>query len=1215
MRKASRMSLSFQISLIGFVFGLFFPITASLVVIWHLGLDFSLATILQLHQTNFLLRIMDTVPIFLGLFAYLAGSREQHLQELKENLESTISQQTDQINAAYQAQTLLNSLLSISFENLSLAQTLESALEIIMNIHWLPANRQGGIYLVDEETNSLVLKASQDLEEQIVAMCARVALGHCFCGRAAASGKIEFANRVDEHHDLTYPGMKARGHYSAPITFKGKTLGVLVLYLDEGHQKTPRETALLEAVCSTLSLIITRKQADEQLQLSGQRYKDLFENVSDIIYTHDLQGRFLNLNQAVKRVLGYEIEEVVGRSVQDLIPPPYDHMFPEYLKGVLETGSGEGLLYIHGKDDRLHVLEYRNSLYRENGQPQYIRGSARDITRQFEAEQALRLRLREVTLLGDIISLTTHAKDPLVALNEVCKQLSLFFEIPQAAFALLNDQHSQAQVVAEYHAPGRPSAMGVTLPVQGNPSLTWILEHKRSLYAAQAQEDLRLVAIRDVMVQRGVESILITPLIADGNVLGTIGLDALEPRQFTGEEITLVEHVASQVGQTIQRKWAEIETARQKTYFETLVQNSPVAIVTLDTQHCITACNPAFETLFGYRQEEILHKNLDVFIAPQTEQQQSIAYTQYVMNGQVVHGIGRRTRKDGTLVEVELFGAPVSVNGEQIGALALYHDITELVEMQRKAEEAAQAKSEFLANMSHEIRTPLNAVIGMTGLLFDTPLNDEQHDFVETIRTSGDTLLAVINDILDFSKIEAGKMSMERQPFYLTTCVESALDLLAPNAAEKGLELAYILQENTPNKLIGDVTRLRQVLVNLIGNAVKFTEKGEVVVSISSKNLDSGEHELRFSVRDTGIGIPQDRLGRLFQAFSQVDSSTTRKFGGSGLGLSISRNLVEMMGGKIWVESETGKGSTFYFTIQAPSAPVTTHLHPRGTQPDLEGRAILVVDDNATNRLIVTRQAKAWGMDPQAASSAQEALDILRSENRFDAVILDMQMPGMDGLALAREIRKLPVGREIPLIILTSLGSHPEELSDLKFSAFLYKPIKPSLLFETLVSVLTDRPRVVISRPPQPKLDQSLGDRHPLRILLAEDNVVNQKVAASILQRLGYRPDLAANGLEVLEALHRQWYDVVLLDMQMPEMDGEEATQQIIAHWPPEKRPRLIAMTANALEGDREHYLAAGLDDYVSKPIRVEELQRVLENARAVPQKRPIKPGGETHEF
>jgi len=655
-----------------------------------------------------------------------------------------------------------------------------------------------------------------------------------------------------------------------------------------------------------------------------------------------------------------------------------------------------------------------------------------------------------------------------------------------------------------------------------------------------------------------------------------------------------ISHIITILQDITARKQAQLEIERQKQYFETLFHASPVAIVLLSSDFSIFTCNPSFERLFGYEQKNIAGQKLDDLIVSDKERDKAQQYTKDALDGQFVHTITQRVRKDGTLVDVEVFSAPVRVNGEQIGALALYHDISDLIQAQRQAEAAAQAKAEFLANMSHEIRTPLNGVIGMTGLLLDTPLNNEQQNFVDTIRSSGDTLLAVINDILDFSKIEAGKMSLEQQPFYISQCVESALDLLATKASDKGVELAYIVQDHIPNRIIGDITRLRQVLVNLVGNAVKFTEKGEVVVLVSGENLGDDSYNLQFSVRDTGIGIPPERINRLFQAFSQVDSSTTRRFGGTGLGLSISRSLVHLMGGKIWAESEAGKGSTFHFTVRVKATEATSNLHPIGIQPDLKGRSLLIVDDNATNRLIISRQVAAWGMEPHPYAAPLEALNTLRDNAQFDAAILDMQMPNMDGLTLAREIRKLANGASLPLIMLTSLGRRPDENNEIGFIAQLNKPIKPSHIYDALISAFSDRPRAIRQKVSKPAFDVTFSQQHPLRILIAEDNVINQKVAVGILQRMGYRPDVVGNGLEILEALKRQEYDVILLDIQMPEMDGEEAARYIGQDLPKAKRPRLIAMTANALQGDREKYLSSGMDDYISKPVRPEELKRAL---------------------
>ncbi len=645
------------------------------------------------------------------------------------------------------------------------------------------------------------------------------------------------------------------------------------------------------------------------------------------------------------------------------------------------------------------------------------------------------------------------------------------------------------------------------------------------------------------------------------------------------------------------RRQAEAELWQQKQYFEALVQNSPVAIVVLDLEHHIVSCNPAFEKLFGYSQAEAIGQNLDDMVATENARAEAVHYTEQVTHGEVVHSTTQRRRKDGTLVDVELFGVPVIVAGEHIGILALYHDISELERARREAEAADQAKSEFLANMSHEIRTPLNAVIGMTGLLLDTSLSDTQRDYVETVRSSGDALLEIINDILDFSKIEAGKMELEKQPFDLRDCIEGSLDLLAPKASEKGLEMAYMIGD-TPGMLVGDVTRVRQILVNLLSNAVKFTDSGEVVVSVTAQPLGEQRFEVEFSVRDTGVGIPPERMDRLFRSFSQVDASTTRRYGGTGLGLAISKHLSEMMGGRMWVESKVGVGSTFHFSIVADAAPIEKRINLRHIQPQLDDQRVLIVDDNETNRRILTYHTHSWGMLPRSAASGPEALEWIRRGDRFDVAILDMQMPGMDGLTLATEIRKHRDAEALPLVMLTSLGHRGGDTQRVEFAAYLTKPVKPSQLYNVLVGIFERRPIRIREPAKRPDIDSQMGQRHPLRILLAEDNVVNQKVALRILEHIGYRADMAANGLEVLEALERQSYDVVLMDVQMPEMDGLEATRHIRERGPVERQPRIIALTAHALSGDRERYLAAGMDDYISKPVRVEELVEILERCQ-----------------
>ncbi|MBH8560784.1 PAS domain S-box protein [Nostoc sp. CENA67] len=963
------------------------------------------------------------------------------------------------------------------------------------------------------------------------------------------------------------------------LNHQGRWSGEIVFIRKDGNERICETTILplhdeQGQTFATIGVnhdITERKRAEAALRESEERWQLVIEANQDAIWDWNIITNQTFRSAKWAELVGEPDHQLIisyDDWVKSIHPDDFDWVIAiqqEYLSRQIPNYIVEYRLRCHDGSYKW-VLVHAIAQWDQQGNPVRMVGSTKDITERVKAQETLQRQLHRTLLLEQITHKIRQSLDTKEIFQTAATQIGQAFGVSRCLIhSYISDPTPRIPIVAEYVVSGYSSMLNMEIPMIDNPHVQQLMAQDTAMsndqplciYTSPDVEVNGLPAVTESNCEEiGLKSMLSVRTSYQGQPNGAISLHQCNHfRQWTPDEIELLEAVASQLGIAL----AQAHLLEQETH----------------------------------RREELTWKNFA------------------------------------------------------------------LEQAKRQAEAANRAKSEFLAMMSHEIRTPMNAVIGMTELLLNTELTSQQQDLVETVRTSGDALLTIINDILDFSKIESGKLELEKQPFDLKACVEQVIDILAPKAAQKDIALAYLIYPQVPVQIVGDLTRVRQILMNLLNNAIKFTKEGEVVLSVRAKQLELGikdwqyldknshpnqilkkistqspvpstqspvpspqysvpSTQILFSIEDTGIGIPPEKMERLFQPFTQADASMTRQYGGTGLGLVISKRLGDMMGGSLWVESQgcvggnpslgwqgeklvcsthSFPGSTFYFTITVPVVanpqPGESHIY----LAQLAAKRLLIVDNNPTTRKILSLQAEFRQMQVLTAKSGEEALALMSKETQFDIAIVDMQIPQMHNFTLVREICKLPGYQNLPLVILTSLGKSEirSDFDDIEFVTYLSKPIKQSQLYNVLAQALGDQPLLTtVSRPHPPETASFLVKRVPLRILLAEDTAMNQKVALLMLRKIGYQADVAANGLEVLQALQQKPYDIVLMDVNMPVMDGLEASRRICQEWEVSSRPYIIAMTANAMRGDREACLAAGMNDYISKPVQIKELTQAL---------------------
>jgi PAS domain S-box-containing protein len=914
--------------------------------------------------------------------------------------------------------------------------------------------------------------------------------------------------------------------------------------------------------------ITEHRAAEEALRESEKKYRDLIENSQGLICVHDLDGLLLTVNPATARLLGYTPDEIVGKNLGDFLAPAARPFYGDYLDRIKHAMEDSGTLRVVTRSGEERTLSYRNTRREEPGKPPYVIGYSQDITERKRAEALLaesERRFRALVTNAPVGIFQTNQQGDCLFVNDYwleLTQLTLEQAMGQGWVRALHPEDRDGLFAEWYAATAEGRAFALEYRFQRpDGQIVWV--------AGNA------VTIRD----------------ADGTASGYFG---------TVIDIT-------------ERRSAEAALSRERDLLQALMDHMPDTIYFKDTDSRFIRISRTQAQLLGLRDPAEAIGKTDFDFQGELAHEFYLEEQDMLRTGKpVIDRIEFNPTPDGQPRWFSATKVPIlDAQGRAIGMVGISHDMTEskrseaeLAQARDQALEASRLKSEFLATMSHEIRTPMNGIIGMTELLLDTSLTADQREFAGVVNDSAQALLTIINDILDFSKIEAGKLVLDSEDFDLPAAVESTADLLAQRVRAKGLSLMTFVSPAIPARLRGDVGRLRQMLLNLVGNSVKFTERGEVVVRADLDQLADSAVVIRFSVRDTGIGFSPATRQRLFEPFSQADGSVTRKYGGTGLGLAISRRLAELMGGAISAESVEGQGSTFTFTARFERASQV----PVAAPANLADLRALVVDDSRSNQDIVQGYLHAWGMTADGAADGGAALAALRHANQagtpYQLVITDLNMPGMDGFAMARAVQRDPLIANTPLILLTAYDERGqgEQAARNGFAAYLTKPVKQSQLFNMIATTISAEPRASTSaaRPAVSSTEPQVPNREQRTdrlILLVEDHPVNQMLALRQLEKLGWAAQVAANGHEAVDVIRRaeQPYALILMDCQMPEMDGFAATRAIRAI-ERDGRPRtpIVAMTANAMKGDREECLAAGMDGYLSKPVRSAELNRAL---------------------